>query len=184
MFEMCPSKSVVVGIDGSQAAVRAARWAVDEVASTETPLRLLYSRELGLGADRSACHGLLAAAEDAVYDAYAAVEATGKSVKVEIDILEGRARRQNRGAPGNLASRTRRLTLLNRKPIISNCWRVHRHPRQENGSLDPTGHPACVSRDHGRRPPRARPPPRRSTTPQVPRSMHPYLRVLPGRLID
>jgi nucleotide-binding universal stress UspA family protein len=89
MFEMCPPKSVVVGIDGSQAAVRAARWAVDEVAGTETPLRLLYSRELTLGADRSAYHGLLAAAEDAVYDAYAAVEATGKSVKVEIDILEG-----------------------------------------------------------------------------------------------
>jgi nucleotide-binding universal stress UspA family protein len=90
-FDMCPPKSVVVGIDGSQAAVRAARWAVDEVADTETPLRLLYSRELNPGADRSACHRLLAAAEDAVYDAYAAVEASGKSVKVEIDILEGRA---------------------------------------------------------------------------------------------
>ena len=73
-FDMCPPKSVVVGIDGSQAAVRAARWAVDEVADTETPLRLLYSRELNPGADRSACHRLLAAAEDAVYDAYAAVE--------------------------------------------------------------------------------------------------------------
>ncbi len=91
MFEMCPPKSVVVGIDGSQAAVRAARWAVHEVAGTEAPLRLLYSRELTLGTDRSTCHELLAAAEDAVYDAYAAVEATGKSVKVEIDILEGRA---------------------------------------------------------------------------------------------
>lgn len=52
-------------------------------------MRLLYTRELSLGADRNACHRLLAAAEDAVYDAYAAVEATGKSVKVEIDILEG-----------------------------------------------------------------------------------------------
>ena len=41
MFENYPPKSVVVGIDGSQAAVRAAQWAVDEVADTDTPLRLL-----------------------------------------------------------------------------------------------------------------------------------------------
>jgi len=91
MYEVYPPASVVVGIDGSQAAIRAARWAADEVAGTEDLLRLLYSRELNPGADRTTSHGLLAAAEDAVNDAYAAVEAMGKSVKVEIDILEGRA---------------------------------------------------------------------------------------------
>jgi nucleotide-binding universal stress UspA family protein len=46
MFENFPPKSVVVGIDGSQAAVRAALWAVDEVAGTDIPLRLLYIRDL------------------------------------------------------------------------------------------------------------------------------------------
>jgi nucleotide-binding universal stress UspA family protein len=91
MYEVCPPTSVVVGIDGSQAAIRAARWAVDEVAGTENLLRLLYSRELSSGAEPNTSHGLLAAAEDAVDDAYAAVEAMEKSVKVEIDILEGRA---------------------------------------------------------------------------------------------
>ena len=92
MFDRCPPKSVVVGIDGSQAAVRAARWAVDEVAGTATPLRLLYSRELCLGADRSACHGLLAAAEQAVgRRPMPPSRQPGSSVKVEIDILEGRA---------------------------------------------------------------------------------------------
>jgi nucleotide-binding universal stress UspA family protein len=32
---------IVVGIDGSQAAVRAAEWAVDEAVSREVPLRLV-----------------------------------------------------------------------------------------------------------------------------------------------
>ena len=36
------SKSVVVGIDGSQAAVNAAKWAVDEAISRQMPLRLVY----------------------------------------------------------------------------------------------------------------------------------------------
>lgn len=30
MFDRYPPKSVVVGVDGSAAAIRAARWAVDE----------------------------------------------------------------------------------------------------------------------------------------------------------
>jgi nucleotide-binding universal stress UspA family protein len=36
-----PKPSVVVGIDGSQAAIRAAEWAVDEAVSREVPLRLV-----------------------------------------------------------------------------------------------------------------------------------------------
>ena len=42
MFEQYPPNSVVVGIDGSQAAIRAARWAAAEVAGTDIPIRLLY----------------------------------------------------------------------------------------------------------------------------------------------
>jgi len=89
MFEICPLKSVVVGIDGSQAAIRAAQWAVDEVAGTDTPLRLLYSSEPNPSADRSVSCRFLAAAEKAVHDTYAAIEAMGRSVKVEIDIVQG-----------------------------------------------------------------------------------------------
>jgi len=36
------AKSVVVGIDGSQAAINAARWAIDEAINRQLPLRLIY----------------------------------------------------------------------------------------------------------------------------------------------
>jgi nucleotide-binding universal stress UspA family protein len=36
------AKSVVVGINGSQAAVNAAKWAIDEALSRQMPLRLVY----------------------------------------------------------------------------------------------------------------------------------------------
>ncbi|OBK35969.1 hypothetical protein A5658_07340 [Mycobacterium sp. 1245111.1] len=38
-----PHPAVVVGIDGSQAALRAAEWAVDEAVSREIPLRLVHT---------------------------------------------------------------------------------------------------------------------------------------------
>lgn len=83
-------KPVVVGIDGSQAAITAALWAVDEALSRGVPLRLLaviktthpspddYQRDLQ--------H-----AEAALREAQAAVEAGGKSVKIETDIPRGPA---------------------------------------------------------------------------------------------
>jgi len=37
--------SIVVGIDGSKAAIRAALWAIDEAVSRDIPLRLLYAIE-------------------------------------------------------------------------------------------------------------------------------------------
>ncbi len=36
------AKSVVVGIDGSQAAVNVAKWAVDEAIDRQLPLRLVH----------------------------------------------------------------------------------------------------------------------------------------------
>jgi len=33
---------VVVGIDGSKAAIRAAEWAIDEAAARNVPLRIIY----------------------------------------------------------------------------------------------------------------------------------------------
>ena len=91
MFEIFPPKSVVVGIDGSQAAIRAALWAVDEVAGTDNPLRLLYIRELSATASRCEARTAMAVAEEAVYEAYNAIEAVGKPVKVEMMIVEGRS---------------------------------------------------------------------------------------------
>jgi len=90
MFEDFPPKSVVVGIDGSPAAIRAALWAVDEVAGTDIPLRLLYIRELTPTPSRSETRAAMASAEEAVYDAYHAVTAVGKPVKVEMEIVDGR----------------------------------------------------------------------------------------------
>jgi nucleotide-binding universal stress UspA family protein len=89
MFEVFPPKSVVVGIDGSQAAVRAALWAVDEVAGTDIPLRLLYIRESSPSLSRGETRVAMAKAEEAVYDAYHAINALGKPVKVEMEIVEG-----------------------------------------------------------------------------------------------
>ena len=45
MKELATPQPVVVGIDGSKAAIRAALWAVDEAASRDTPLRLLCAIE-------------------------------------------------------------------------------------------------------------------------------------------
>lgn len=90
MFEVFPPKSVVVGIDGSQAAVRAALWAVDEVAGTDIPLQLLYIRELSPTAGRAETRAAVTTAEEAVYYAYNAINAVGKPVKVEMEIVEGR----------------------------------------------------------------------------------------------
>jgi nucleotide-binding universal stress UspA family protein len=89
MFEVFPPKSVVVGIDGSQTAIRAALWAVDEVAGTDIPLRLLYIRELSPAASSSEARTAMVIAEEAVFEAYHAIEAAGKPVKVEMEISEG-----------------------------------------------------------------------------------------------
>jgi nucleotide-binding universal stress UspA family protein len=90
MFENFPPKSVVVGIDGSHAAVRAALWAVDEVAGTDIPLRLLYIRDLSPTPSPSEARAAMVLAEEAVYEAYNAINAVGKPVKVEMEIIEGR----------------------------------------------------------------------------------------------
>lgn len=42
MDDTHPLRSAVVGIDGSQAAIRAALWPVDEALSREVPLRLIH----------------------------------------------------------------------------------------------------------------------------------------------
>jgi nucleotide-binding universal stress UspA family protein len=77
--------SVVVGIDGSPAAVHAAEWAVDEAVSRDSPLQLIYILERHSEAVRLETEY----AEKALLAASAAVEATGLAVKIETAIIRG-----------------------------------------------------------------------------------------------
>lgn len=77
--------SVVVGVDGSRGATRAALWALDEAVSRDIPLRLVYAID-----SPAATAEELSAAESAIRQAADAVEATERPVKLETDILRGR----------------------------------------------------------------------------------------------
>jgi nucleotide-binding universal stress UspA family protein len=87
--------SIVVGIDGSNAAIRAAEWAIDEAVSREIPLRLVHviSRDTAPATlapiDNSELE--LEYGEAVLRVAASAVTATGKPVKVETALLHGRA---------------------------------------------------------------------------------------------
>jgi len=88
-----PRPAVVVGIDGSQAAIRAAEWAVDEAVSREVPLRLVEIIPEQVEPAPFASVGNVRMeveyGETALRIACAAVEATGKPVKVETAVLQG-----------------------------------------------------------------------------------------------
>ena len=81
---------VVVGIDGSRAAVDAALWALDEAISRDIPLRLVYALDDGDRGPHDVA-GKAAAAERAIRQVTAAIDGTGKPVKVEADIIRGQA---------------------------------------------------------------------------------------------
>ena len=80
MAEQFTQTSIVVGIDGSRTAVRAALWAIDEATSRDIPLHLVAAANSP--AER-------AEAELAVRSAAAAVEATGRLVDLETHVLDG-----------------------------------------------------------------------------------------------
>jgi nucleotide-binding universal stress UspA family protein len=88
-----PPPAVVVGIDGSQAAIHAAEWAVDEAISREVPLRLVEIIPEQVEPAPFASVGNVRMeveyGETALRIACAAVEATGKPVKVETAVLQG-----------------------------------------------------------------------------------------------
>jgi nucleotide-binding universal stress UspA family protein len=86
-----PPASIVVGVDGSKASVEAAVWAVDEAVDRDIPLRLVNVmtrhsevKQHSRGLDRDYAH-----AERITHQAWSAVEATGKPVKLEMEILRG-----------------------------------------------------------------------------------------------
>jgi len=88
-----PQPAVVVGIDGSQAAIQAAEWAIDEAVSREIPLRLVEIIPEQVEPAPFASVGNVRMeveyGETALRIACTAVEATGKPVKVETAILRG-----------------------------------------------------------------------------------------------
>jgi nucleotide-binding universal stress UspA family protein len=86
MKELATPQSIVVGIDGSKAAVRAALWAAEEAVSRDAPLRLLYATEQGETQERKP-----AAAEAAIRDAVRAIEAAAKAVRIETEVIQGPA---------------------------------------------------------------------------------------------
>ncbi|KAA1249860.1 universal stress protein, partial [Mycobacterium simiae] len=77
-------KPVIVGIDGSQAAIAAALWGVDEAIGSAVPLRLIAVIKTTHPSPEDYEHDL-AHAETSLRAAQAAIEATGKLVKVETD---------------------------------------------------------------------------------------------------
>ncbi|WP_343574821.1 universal stress protein [Mycobacterium sp.] len=88
-----PRPAVVVGIDGSQAAIRAAEWAVDEAMNREIPLRLIHVIPEHVEPAPMAAVGNVQMeveyGETALRIASAAVEATGMPVKVETELGRG-----------------------------------------------------------------------------------------------
>jgi nucleotide-binding universal stress UspA family protein len=80
--------SVVVGIDGSQAAIGAAFWAIDEAVSRAVPLRLgAVTKDTHASADDY--YRDVHYAEKSLRVAQAAVESMGRPVKIETETLHG-----------------------------------------------------------------------------------------------
>lgn len=80
--------AVIVGIDGSQASIHAAEWAVDEALDRGIPLRLLAAIKATHPSNEDYYRDLKHA-ETSLRAAEAAVEATGLPVKVETEIHRG-----------------------------------------------------------------------------------------------
>lgn len=81
-----PAQRIVVGVDGSDAAITAAKWAVAEATSRNIPLRLIHVvPEAPLG-DQSM---EVEYAQTSLRAADAALAAMGEPVKVECDIVHG-----------------------------------------------------------------------------------------------
>jgi nucleotide-binding universal stress UspA family protein len=84
------SERIVVGIDGSDAAINAAKWAVAEAVSRDIPLRLIHAI-----AERRPAQNLedetmdIEYGETALRLASAALNAMGEPVKIEADLVQG-----------------------------------------------------------------------------------------------
>ncbi|MDG4669321.1 universal stress protein [Mycobacterium sp. 236(2023)] len=92
MSEKSTNRSVVVGIDGSPAAVDAALWAIDAATDRGIPLRLVYVIDTAEqdAVDPQDQARKLATADTAIRYALSAVESTERPVAIEVEILQGR----------------------------------------------------------------------------------------------
>lgn len=90
MGNMYQAPAILVGVDGSRAAIQAALWAIDEAVSRDIPLRLVYVIDPHDASGARAIDTRFAVARAALADARRAVDAVGEPVKVETDILWGR----------------------------------------------------------------------------------------------
>jgi nucleotide-binding universal stress UspA family protein len=83
------SAPVVVGFDGSDAAINAAIWAIDEATSRDVPLRIVHVSHIEgqSGAPKGTFRLDAQYAESSLRAATAAVEAIGEPVKIETEIL-------------------------------------------------------------------------------------------------
>jgi nucleotide-binding universal stress UspA family protein len=84
---------VVVGIDGSRAAIEAAKWAIDEATNRDVALRLIHVISIGQVPIGPTEDFRLETeyAESALRAASKTVEANGRPVKVETAVLRGEA---------------------------------------------------------------------------------------------
>ena len=91
MSQQWAAKSVVVGIDGSRAAINAAKWAVAEATRSLLPLRLVYVLSIAKSppASAGAVQPTLERAQNALSTAEYAVHSVRKSVDVETALLRG-----------------------------------------------------------------------------------------------
>ncbi|HTQ15806.1 universal stress protein [Mycobacterium sp.] len=78
---------IVVGIDGSNAAVAAALWAADEAVAREVPLRLVHAADVADIHPNIDFRVQITEAERLFRTVEAAVAATGKAVKVETAVV-------------------------------------------------------------------------------------------------
>ncbi len=78
------ARPIVVGIDGSTAAINAAHWAVDEAISRAVPLRLVQVMHAG-----EDDHLAMQYAETALHTAHAAIQAGGGTVDVRTAMRRG-----------------------------------------------------------------------------------------------
>lgn len=83
------AKSVVVGINGSPAAVNAAKWTIEEALSRQLPLRLVYVIPRREGQSAPASEWELERAETALSQAECALQRTKKPVEIETAVLSG-----------------------------------------------------------------------------------------------
>lgn len=87
---MTNGESVVVGIDGSDAAVDTARWAVREAVVRDVPLTLVFAANtVRTQGDRELTGPDVEYGEDALRKAVAAIDAMDQPVKVETELVWG-----------------------------------------------------------------------------------------------